>query len=91
MSNPKKRASEAPPFLSWLILTFLILWIALFPAASCLQDNPKHREEREQTRPERQRGKNADEMAFIAQVQESAHRLHIFFYNWHTSVFNNWA
>lgn len=49
---------EAPPFPN-SFFTSLILLTALFPAASCLQDNSKHRERGESKQDQRDRGEES--------------------------------
>lgn len=55
---------EAPPF-PYSFFTSLILWTALFPAASCLQESSKQRERAQTGRPERQRGRECRKTACI--------------------------
>lgn len=56
MSISEKKPLKPLPSFPDSFFTSLILWTALFPAASCLQDNSKHREERESKQDQRDKG-----------------------------------
>lgn len=55
----KKLDCEPLPSLPNPVFTSLILWTALFPAASCLQDNSKHTERGEGKQDQRDRGEQS--------------------------------